>query len=69
MPISADPLQVSEVIALKIRRPDADRPYLFPQLFVGIAYICAGIVMLELRRINRKRRREATLSDDGPSGG
>lgn len=69
MPISADPLQVSEVIALKIRRPDADRPYLFPQLFVGIAYTCAGIVMLELRRINRKRRRGATLSGDGPSGG
>lgn len=47
---------VSQVIALKIRRPDSARPYLFPQLFVGLTYICASFIMLELRRATRKRR-------------
>lgn len=46
---------VSQVIALKIRRPNSERPYLFPQLFVGLSYLIAALIMFELRRVTRKR--------------
>lgn len=48
---------VSQVIALKIRRPDSGRPYLFPQLFVGLSYLFAALIALELRRVRRRRLR------------
>lgn len=52
------PTMFSQVIALKIRRPGAARPYLFPQIFVGVSYVCAALIMLELRRVRQKRVRE-----------
>ena len=56
MPSAQLPLTflVSQIIALEIRRPNSARPYLFPQLFVGISYVCAALIMLELRRVKRK---------------
>jgi hypothetical protein len=45
---------VSQVIALKIPRPKLARPYPFPQLFVGLSYVCAALIALELRRVRRK---------------
>ncbi|GAB7332423.1 hypothetical protein MBLNU13_g04231t1 [Cladosporium sp. NU13] len=49
------PTMFSQVIALKIRRPDSARPYLFSQIFVGVSYVCAAVIMWELRRVRRKR--------------
>jgi hypothetical protein len=49
--------EVSEVIALKIRRPDAERPYLYPQLFVALSYLAASGIMWELLRVKRKQRK------------
>ncbi|KAM0691062.1 hypothetical protein Q7P36_009833 [Cladosporium allicinum] len=50
------PTTFSQVIALKIRRPESQRPYLFPQIFVGLCYILAALIMLELRRAKRRMR-------------
>ncbi|KAK2744108.1 hypothetical protein FQN55_006976 [Onygenales sp. PD_40] len=37
------PTMFSEVIALKLRRPNSDREYLYPQIFAGVSYIVASI--------------------------
>ncbi|KAF1822651.1 MFS general substrate transporter [Dissoconium aciculare CBS 342.82] len=50
------PTTFSQTIALEIRRPNSARPYLFPQLFVGLSYVCAALIMMELRRVKRKER-------------
>uniref|UniRef100_A0A093Y3U7 Putative transporter MCH2 n=1 Tax=Talaromyces marneffei PM1 TaxID=1077442 RepID=A0A093Y3U7_TALMA len=42
---------VSEAIALQLRRPDSDRPYLYAQLYAGLSYIASALFMLELRRM------------------
>jgi len=52
---------VSEVIALKLRRPDSSHPYLYPQIFSGLSYLLAGVCILELGRVVRKRRKDADI--------
>ncbi|KAL1582116.1 hypothetical protein WHR41_09153 [Cladosporium halotolerans] len=54
---------VCEVVALDIRRPNSERSYLFTQLFVGITFSLAGLVMFELRRSKRKWREEASTNN------
>ncbi|TKA82756.1 hypothetical protein B0A55_01093 [Friedmanniomyces simplex] len=51
------PTTFSEVIALKIRRPGSARSYLYPQLFVGLSYLVASAIMIELHRVKRRERR------------
>ncbi|KAK9243276.1 major facilitator superfamily domain-containing protein [Lipomyces tetrasporus] len=48
------PTTFSEVIALKLRRPDSSREYLYPQIFAGLSYIVASLFVLELRRVKRR---------------
>ncbi|KAK3672634.1 hypothetical protein LTR78_007446 [Recurvomyces mirabilis] len=50
------PTTFSEVIALKIRRPESSRSYLYSQLFVGLSYLAASGIMLELLRVKRRER-------------
>uniref|UniRef100_A0A093VJ04 Putative transporter MCH2 n=1 Tax=Talaromyces marneffei PM1 TaxID=1077442 RepID=A0A093VJ04_TALMA len=45
------PCFFSEAIALQLRRPDSDRPYLYAQLYAGLSYIASALFMLELRRM------------------
>jgi hypothetical protein len=52
---------VSEVIALELRRPTTMRPYLYTQIFAGLAYLVAGILMLYLSRLLRNRQKRATI--------
>ena len=47
---------VSEVIALKLRRPNTSHAYLYPQIFSGLSYLVACLCMLELSRVLRKKR-------------
>ncbi|KAL1643067.1 hypothetical protein SLS58_005036 [Diplodia intermedia] len=49
------PCTFSEVIALKIRRPDADRPYLYPQIYSGVAYAVAAAIMFRLWQVQRRK--------------
>lgn len=53
---SNDVHPVSEVIALKLRRPNSERSYLYPQLFVGLSYLVASGLMCELNRFKRRER-------------
>jgi hypothetical protein len=48
---------VSEVIALKLRRPGTSHVYLYPQIFSGLSYLVASLCMLELARVLRKRHK------------
>ncbi|KAK5113705.1 hypothetical protein LTR62_003332 [Meristemomyces frigidus] len=50
-------LVFSEVIALKLKRPESSRSYLYPQLFVALSYLAASGIMLELLRVKRRERR------------
>ncbi|KAK9322180.1 major facilitator superfamily domain-containing protein [Lipomyces orientalis] len=52
------PTTFSEVIALKLRRPDSSREYLYPQIFAGLSYIVASLFVLELRRVKRRDRQK-----------
>jgi MFS family permease len=45
---------VSEVIALKLRRPESVHEFLYPQIYAGLMYLVASTVTLELWRIRRK---------------
>lgn len=56
------PTTFSEVIALKLRRPGSAHPYLYPQIFSGISYLLAGLCILELGRVLRKRRKAEALA-------
>ncbi|GME52123.1 Major facilitator superfamily [Neofusicoccum parvum] len=49
------PCTFSEVIALKIRRPDSERPYLYPQIFSGILYAISTGLMFRLWRVQRRK--------------
>ncbi|KAI9794286.1 MAG: hypothetical protein M1833_000429 [Piccolia ochrophora] len=49
------PAAFSEVIALKLRRPESSRAYLYPQIFAGVAYILASLCLFQLRRVIRRR--------------
>jgi len=60
----ADSQLVAEVIALQLRRPHAQRVYLYPQIFAGVSYLLAAGIILELCRSTRKSKRES-----GSSGG
>ncbi|CAF9928250.1 hypothetical protein IMSHALPRED_007419 [Imshaugia aleurites] len=51
------PTLFSETIALRLRRPDSGREYLYPQLFAGIAYIVASAFLFELSRRHENRER------------
>ncbi|KAF2003607.1 MFS transporter, MCP family, solute carrier family 16, member 6 [Amniculicola lignicola CBS 123094] len=48
------PTTFAEAIALHIRRPDAQREYLYPQIFAGLSYLLASIFMFELWRVLRR---------------
>lgn len=52
------PTTFSEVIALKLRRPHSHHQYLYPQIFAGLAYICASACLYELRRSKRRVKRD-----------
>ncbi|KAL3425750.1 major facilitator superfamily transporter [Phlyctema vagabunda] len=56
------PTTFSEVISLELRRPDFEREFLYPQLFSGLAYLFASVLILGLWLLRRIRSREA---DDG----
>jgi hypothetical protein len=64
------PTTFSEIIALKLRRPKSPHPYLYPQIFSGISYLLAGLCILELGRVLRKRRKAEALAsmNSGESG-
>ncbi|EKG15376.1 Major facilitator superfamily [Macrophomina phaseolina MS6] len=49
------PCTFSEVIALKIRRPNAERPYLYPQIYSGISYALAAAIMFRLWQVQRRK--------------
>jgi len=44
------PSLFSEAIALKLRRPESGRPYLYTQIYSGLCYLIAALFLLELRR-------------------
>jgi hypothetical protein len=46
---------VSEVIALKLRRVNASREFLYAQIFCGLAYLVASFFAFELWRVHRKK--------------
>ncbi|KAF9887516.1 hypothetical protein FE257_010094 [Aspergillus nanangensis] len=48
------PAAFSEVIGLKLRRPNSGREYLYAQIYSGLAYICASAFMFGLW-IHRRR--------------
>lgn len=50
------PTAFAEVIALYIRRPDSSMPYLYPQIFAGLAYIICSLFLAEIWRLKRKTR-------------
>ncbi|ORY11040.1 MFS transporter, MCP family, solute carrier family 16, member 6 [Clohesyomyces aquaticus] len=52
------PTTFSEVIALKIRQPGHDRPYLYPQIFAGVTYLIASGFMLALWLVQQKRKKQ-----------
>jgi MFS family permease len=54
---STVPCTFAEVIALKIRRPPPHDQFLYPQIFAGLSYLCAGICLLMLWHRNRRKAR------------
>lgn len=59
-------LLVAEVIALKLRRPNSNKEYLYPQIFAGLAFIVASSCLLELWRIKygwKPFKRRQTVTD------
>lgn len=53
------PTAFAEVIALYLRRsPGFSRPYLYVQVFAGLAYLLSSFFMLELWRMQRKERKD-----------
>ncbi|KAH7312985.1 MFS transporter, MCP family, solute carrier family 16, member 6 [Rhexocercosporidium sp. MPI-PUGE-AT-0058] len=59
------PTTFSEVITLKLKRPDSEREFLYPQIFAGLAYLVASIFMFELWRSRRRPRMEEHSLDSG----
>ena len=49
------PTTFGEVIALKIRRPDSGRDYLFPQIYSGLSYLIASIALVWLGHLQRRK--------------
>jgi hypothetical protein len=56
---------VSEVIALKLRRKNSAREFLYAQIFSGLAYLVASFFALELWRVHRKRTHARLLDRRG----
>lgn len=50
------PCTFSEVIALKIRRPNTERPFLYPQIFSGLSYLVAAGIMFRLWQVQHRKR-------------
>ncbi|KAK1980416.1 major facilitator superfamily domain-containing protein [Colletotrichum cereale] len=50
------PTTFSEPIALRLRKPGSKIEYVYPQIFAGVAYLLAGGIMLELRRVMKRKR-------------
>lgn len=48
-------LPVAETIALYLRDVASPRPYLYTQIFAGVAYVVASGFMVELWRVLRRR--------------
>lgn len=48
------PTTFPEVIALKLRRPGSGHEFLYSQIFAGLTYLAASIIMLELWRVHRR---------------
>ncbi|KAF2436273.1 MFS general substrate transporter [Tothia fuscella] len=57
----AGPTTFAEVIALKLRRPNSGRPYLYAQVFAGISYLVASAIMLALWYDQRRKKNSASL--------
>jgi hypothetical protein len=55
-------LPVSEVIALKLRRPNMANQYLYVQIFAGVSGVIGSLCLLELWRVIRKRKDPAEES-------
>jgi len=49
---------VSEGIALKLRRPESSRKYLYVQIFAGLTYTIASGFMFQLRRVKKRQARD-----------
>lgn len=52
---------VSEVIALELRRDSKTLPYLYTQIFAGVAYLIAGALMSVLAVIKRKQGKRGAM--------
>ncbi|KAN0091845.1 MFS general substrate transporter [Hyaloscypha variabilis] len=63
------PATFSEVIALKLRRPGLRNEFLYPQIFAGLAYLIASIIILELWRVRRRSTVVEYASCQGPPEG
>jgi hypothetical protein len=50
------PTTFAEVIGLQLRRPDTSRPYLHSQIWAGIMYMVASLMMLSLWIVLRKQK-------------
>jgi hypothetical protein len=53
--------QVSEIVALYLRRPSHARPYLYTQIFCGGCYICASFCLWGVRTL---RKRQGTHTEE-----
>jgi hypothetical protein len=53
--------QVSEIVALYLRRPSHARPYLYTQIFCGGCYICASFCLWGVRTL---RKRQGTNTEE-----
>jgi hypothetical protein len=51
------PTTFAEAVGLQLRRPNAARPYLYPQIWAGIMYLVASGVMYALWVVLRRRKR------------
>ncbi|PMD56279.1 major facilitator superfamily protein [Hyaloscypha bicolor E] len=59
------PCTFSEVIALKLRRVNASREFLYAQIFCGLAYLVASFFAFELWRVHRKKTHARLLDRRG----
>ncbi|KAK3373017.1 major facilitator superfamily domain-containing protein [Lasiosphaeria ovina] len=55
------PTALAEVIGLRLREIPAPRPYLYAQIFAGLAYMIASIFMFALWRVIQRRETPAWL--------
>ncbi|KAL3425284.1 major facilitator superfamily transporter [Phlyctema vagabunda] len=65
--VVAGPALFTEVIALKLRRLSSSKPYLYPQVFAGTAYIVAALCLIQLRIVLRKRNARELAAQESPA--